>query len=554
MPKNPGEKFTYFLYARKSEEGEDRQVQSIPDQIDRLKQLARNLNLHIKQIYTESKSAKKPDNRPMFSEMLKRIEKGDADGILGWQINRLSRNPVDSGAIAWMLQRGVIKSIQTIDRKYLPDDNVVLFSVESSVANQYIIDLRKNCRRGMEGKAERGWYPALAPIGYRNITKGINTRTIIPDKARFDLVRKMWDLMLTGNYTPRQIQTIVNREWGFRTPKRKRNGDKELSLSLVYKMFSNIFYTGMFEWSGKLYNGKHKPMVTMAEYDKVRELLGHGKINPRAKTHEFAYTGLIRCGECGSMYTATEKIKFVKSTGKFKTYIYYHCTKKKKNTMCQEARPITLTDLETQIAAELTKYSIRPEFLEWGLECLNTEDATNVEKEKKISEMRQSSLKETEKEMENLTRMRYKEMIDDSLFSKEHNLLNRAITRLKQQFAETKDVAGAYVDRTKEALEFIAYAQQTLSNGTLKERHEVLNTIGSNCEIKDKKLFIDSSEWLKPIEEQYPSLLSEFHALELNKTLSTQARNNTLLSIRQRWCATVEDVRTAFSKADMSKS
>src|SRR3989344_3428546 len=139
--KDNTQKIKYFLYARKSSEGEDRQVQSIDDQINRLKQFAKDVNLDIKKIYTEAKSAKKPNNRPLFDEMIQKIEDGEADGILCWQINRLSRNPIDSGKLSWLLQRGVMKSIRTMDREYLPEDNVLIFSVESGVANQYILHL-----------------------------------------------------------------------------------------------------------------------------------------------------------------------------------------------------------------------------------------------------------------------------------------------------------------------------------------------------------------------------------------------------------------------------
>src|SRR3989338_8063717 len=142
-------KLKYFLYARKSSESEDRQVQSIDDQINRLKKLASDLNLDIKKTYTEAKSAKKPNNRPIFDEMIQRVENGEASGILCWQVNRLSRNPIDSGKLSWLLQRGVLKSIQTIDRQYLPEDNVLIFNVESGVANQFILDLSKNTKRGM---------------------------------------------------------------------------------------------------------------------------------------------------------------------------------------------------------------------------------------------------------------------------------------------------------------------------------------------------------------------------------------------------------------------
>jgi len=53
--KQENNKIKYFLYARKSSESEDRQVQSIDDQINRLKQLASDLNLDVKKIYTEAK-------------------------------------------------------------------------------------------------------------------------------------------------------------------------------------------------------------------------------------------------------------------------------------------------------------------------------------------------------------------------------------------------------------------------------------------------------------------------------------------------------------------
>src|SRR3989344_5351777 len=207
-------KIKYFLYARKSSESEDRQIQSIDDQIKRLKELAVNQGLNIKKIYTESKSAKQPENRPVFAEVLARIEKGEADGILCWQINRLSRNPIDSGRLSWLLQQGVLKSIQTIDRQYLPDDNVLLFSVETAGANQFILDLRKNVKRGTDSKLQKGWAPFKAPLGYLNDKA---EKTITKDPERFNLVRKMWDTMLTGSHTPPKILQIANEEWGFRT-------------------------------------------------------------------------------------------------------------------------------------------------------------------------------------------------------------------------------------------------------------------------------------------------------------------------------------------------
>jgi DNA invertase Pin-like site-specific DNA recombinase len=232
-------KLKLFLYARRSsDESSDRQLQSIDDQINCLKPLAVRENIKIIEILSESKSSKQPYIRPVFESMLDRIEAGEADGILTWHVNRLSRNPIDSGRLSWMLQKGIIKVIQTMEREYKPEDNVLLFSVEGAMANQYIRDLSAVSRRGMQSKADKGWLPSRAPLGYLN---NVITNEIEVDTDRWEMVRKMWDMLLTGNYTVPQIQKVANEEWGFLTPKFKRSGNRPLSLSSMYSMFTKQF-------------------------------------------------------------------------------------------------------------------------------------------------------------------------------------------------------------------------------------------------------------------------------------------------------------------------
>ena len=88
----------YFLYARKSTDVEDKQVRSIEDQLAVLRGVAKNESLNIAEEFIEKQSAKMP-GRPVFNEMLARIEKGEAQGIISWKLDRLARNPVDSGRI-----------------------------------------------------------------------------------------------------------------------------------------------------------------------------------------------------------------------------------------------------------------------------------------------------------------------------------------------------------------------------------------------------------------------------------------------------------------------
>jgi|GEM_PF-5419566 len=61
-----------FAYVRKSTESDERQVQSIDDQI---KWVTNKVNNEPFKLYTESKSAKDPGKRIEFEKMMKDIQK-----------------------------------------------------------------------------------------------------------------------------------------------------------------------------------------------------------------------------------------------------------------------------------------------------------------------------------------------------------------------------------------------------------------------------------------------------------------------------------------------
>jgi site-specific DNA recombinase len=314
----------YILYARKSTESDDRQVLSIESQINELKALAERDGLEIVAVLQESRSAKAL-GRPVFAEMHERITRGQANGILCWKLDRLARNFIDGGRVIDALQRGVIAHIRTFERSYYPEDNVLLMAIELGMANQYSRDLAVNVSRGLRTKAQMGWYPVQPPLGYLNTkTNQKGSNTIFNDPDRFSMVRKLWDMMLTGAHTATDLWKTANNQWGLTT----RKGLK-MSRSNIYGLFTNPFYYGEFEWprrSGNWFNGAHEPMITREEYDKVQMLLGR-KGRPRPKNHAFAFVGTMRCGECGMAITAEEKTK-IQQNGNVHHYTYYHCTKK----------------------------------------------------------------------------------------------------------------------------------------------------------------------------------------------------------------------------------
>jgi hypothetical protein len=216
--------------------------------------------------------------------------------------------------------------------------------------------------------------------------------------------------MLSGGYTIRQIQIIVTQEWGLRTVKRSKIGGGSLTLSGFYRVFSNPFYAGVFVWNGKTWPGKHEAMITLAEFERVQALLGRPG-RARAKHREFAFTGLIRCGECGLGITAeAQKNRFGSR------YTYYHCTKKKPGYRCSQAY-ISETGLEAQVESFLVRLRLPSSAAQWAADHMEREEsgkAANVEAAK-ISLDR--ALATNARERANLTTLRLRDQLDDVEFN-----------------------------------------------------------------------------------------------------------------------------------------
>ncbi len=86
----------YIAYCRKSTDEKNKQILSIDQQIAELKEFAAREHLEVIDFVTEAKTAKIP-GREKFAQVLKRIEKVEAQGIVSWHPDRLARNSIDGG-------------------------------------------------------------------------------------------------------------------------------------------------------------------------------------------------------------------------------------------------------------------------------------------------------------------------------------------------------------------------------------------------------------------------------------------------------------------------
>lgn len=474
----------YFLYCRKSSEDEDRQILSIESQRTEMERLVSAWeDVEIVDIYEESASAKAP-GRPVFQEMLTRIEKGEAEGIITWHPDRLARNSVDGGQIIYLLDTERLKDLRFATFSFENNSQgKFMLSIVFGYSKYYVDSLSENVRRGNRTKVERGWRPGLAPIGYLNDQ---DTKTIVKDPERFPLVQRMWQLMLTGVYSPRQIWEKATEDWGLRTVKRKRIGGKPVSLSAVYRIFTNPFYAGVIPWGGRLFPGKHDPMITLDEFDRVQKLLGRPH-RPRPQTKQFAYTGLITCGECGFAVTAEE------TTNRHgTTYTYYHCTKRRLDYRCRQPY-VRVEDLEAQIEEFLGEIRVLDSVLAWALKRLRRAG----EEARSFGESRRASLeKELEslgRERDNLTKLRIRDLLSDDEYLEQRKSSERRQLALAQRL----EAAGGDEDWFEPAQALLAFSNHAVPHfcaGDLEKKRLILMTVGSNPVLKDRGLSIQAKK------------------------------------------------------------
>lgn len=471
----------YFLYCRKSTDSEDRQVLSLESQRKEMERVAAGWpEVEIVEVFEEAKSAKSP-GRPIFDTMLRRIERGEADGIIAWHPDRLSRNAFDGGRVILLLDTHKLKDLRfaTFTFENTPHGKLML-AVLLGFAKYYSDALAENVRRGMRTKAEKGWRPSAPPLGYATDPVSRNT---VRDSERFDIVRRMWGLMLTGAHSPREILRTATEEWGLRSRKRDPRKGDHVSLSTVYKMFSSPFYAGVFRWEGQLHVGKHEAMISLDQFDEVQRILRRpGRAQPQRRS--FTYTGMIRCA-CGLMVTAEEKVN------RYGThYVYYHCTKRRGAAICR--RPyIDIGGLERSIETFLGTLRIPENTRAELARLIDSHYAGTLPSLSDVRAALRRDIDSASAELDELTRMRAKRHITEEEFlAQRAEVLSRRLT-LSERLKHVEEQDG-WFEPFALLTNFSVRAADYFPRAPEPIKRLILETTGSNPVLNGKTLSIQA--------------------------------------------------------------
>lgn len=282
----------------------------------------RELNL-VKIFREEGKSAKDISGRPTLLQLLEycRQNKNKIDALIVYRLDRISRQTADYLAI----------------RKKLSDFNITLYSateptgdspteklVETILAGfaQLDNDIRaERARNGMKARFMSGHLNCKAPLGY--LTKD---KVVVKDPETWNKLKASWDLMATGTKSLRDMAEYMN---GLGLRHKRRSKLYKIRPQAANRIFRHKFYAGVL--TSKTYNleveGKHSPMITMAQFNLVQDILDgrnskkHTKIKRVVDNPDFPLRRIVKCGKCGTGLTGAW------STGRRSKFAYYRCGK-----------------------------------------------------------------------------------------------------------------------------------------------------------------------------------------------------------------------------------
>jgi site-specific DNA recombinase len=242
--------------------------------------------------------------------------------------DRLTRNFTNREQLQFFVMSGKLVIHYYKDRRILDKDcspaDIFTDDIMTSVSKYIALNIARECKKGMNEKARSGWYPAHAPLGYKNIRDGSENKNgrkeakIVVDDETKKVVLRIFELRAVDGFSYWAIRDKILKEKLLSPKKAKR-----FSKSSVETILRNPFYEGRYFWNDEWYRGKHEVFVPLEWIRRV-----DGRRGTSHKNHSVGvFSRLLCCGVsgCGSPIIYDPKIKINKTKGTSRLYHYYHC-------------------------------------------------------------------------------------------------------------------------------------------------------------------------------------------------------------------------------------
>ncbi len=469
------------VYARVSSEEQAKHGFSIDNQKRQCIEFAEKQGYSVAKVFVDEGKSAKNLERPEIQELMAYCskKKNKITAVIIWRLDRISRNNEDyHGALRPLFEKMGIKLLSATEANVNTIEGDLMRNIGMSFAEYERKVIGVRTLAGLRQKAELGEYPHKAPIGYKNISREDGSKTIIIDDKQAFYIKQAFDLYDSGMHTLRSVTEELYKD-GFRT----NNGRKIPKASIEF-ILKNIFYTGVFEYEGRIYeNAKHKAIISKELFYRVNDRLRDPK-KTKKQTLDFAYTGLFKCGHCGCQLTAELK------KGK---YIYYHCTGNKggdcKKDYINEAKV-------DSVISEILKLIVIPfDIREKIADSLKLVHAKKNGYSKEVKSSIQKQITLLENRIEKAFQDKLDNNITQELWQKYNSKWQTEKDKLHIQIEEINKLDKEFYSQADLLLGFTDNAYDYFLQGNIEQRRRILEIISEQITYKNKHFDIK----LKPI-------------------------------------------------------
>jgi site-specific DNA recombinase len=290
-----------IIYCRVSSKEQEETGYSLDSQEKLLTEYAIKNNFKIEKVYRISESASGKQLRKTFDEILRVATKTKSDAILCEKIDRLTRNLKDAATVDDWIKENLNRAVHFVKENFVLNQQTrahenLVWDMKVAIARFYTNNLSEEVKKGQKEKLAQGWFPQKPPPGYKT-TGDKGHKTHIIDESKAPMVRKMFELFDTGNYSIGSLADKMHED-GLRN----ENG-KKIGKSSMHRYLSDPFYCGKNRWNGEISDGEQKLLISKELFESVQLKLRRYGNSHQYKKYKPVFQGKIKCMECGSVIT-----------------------------------------------------------------------------------------------------------------------------------------------------------------------------------------------------------------------------------------------------------
>jgi site-specific DNA recombinase len=466
--------------AQQADKDFDKEGFSIPAQRQACSREAEKLGAVVVQDYVDRGESAKTAKRPALRAMLDRLTAGDIDYVIVHKVDRLARNRADDVEIVMAIRKAGAQLVSVTENIDETPSGLLMHGIMSSIAEFYSRNLAAEVMKGTTQKAKNGGTPFRAPIGYlpnRLLVDGREIRTVKLDPERAPLVRETFTLYASGEYSLSELAALME-ERGLHTRPTRKFPARALKAKDLQHLLRNPYYVGLVPYDGKVYEGRHEPLVDEAVFQQVQDLLTSKRVSgERAWRHFHHLRGSLYCGECG------RRLIYSRAHGKGGEYEYFVCGGRQHGNCSQTSHRVEAVEaaVEVHYGTDAVEWDdVKREQLRSAV-ARHIEAATVLSAEKVAeAELRLTRLDQEERK---LLQAHYADQISGELFAEEQARVRReraeANTRIDglsteyDQVVKALDLALALTDDIQRAYCQAGPQERRLLNQGLFERLEI---------------------------------------------------------------------------------